>query len=114
MSTDSPSIPRKPSAYRPSIHFGQQFSEPKRHLDGDIVETCITEGNARRDGRAKFLLEADIGGVEYRIVVNVAAGEVVTGHPIAIDEDRARESGRWSPSELADIQQFLEEGKPQG
>lgn len=104
-------LPREPAAYRPSNHFAQRFhdryDEFNRHLDGEIVATCIREGEVTHHQPDKAHLEADIGGVRYRLVVAPDEGAVITGHPVALDEDRARESGRWSSDQRADIRVFL-------
>jgi len=110
MSADT--VPRDPNAYRPGRHFVERFRDryendrPPRHLDGEVVRRCIEDGEVtRHDGAVRF--ETTVGGVRYRLVVNAADRKVVTGYPLAIDETAARDSGRWSASQLADLREFI-------
>jgi hypothetical protein len=118
MSTDSgePDIPREPSAYRVTLHFKQRFedaqSEFRRHLDGEIIQRCITHGEPLRENRHTVRFEETIAGVTYRIVVNPTNGTCVSGYPTAIDWDIAMDSGRWTRPQLEDIQEFLD-AKPE-
>jgi hypothetical protein len=106
-------LPRDPSAYRPGIHFTARFHDryeddrPPRHLDEEIVRTCIEEGAARSgDGNAVWLRDT-FGGVDYRIVVNPDTKQLVTGYPVAIDREEAWLSGRWTTPQLNDIEEFI-------
>lgn len=117
MSTDAEQVAREPSAYRPSIHFGERvkdnYDDYNRHLDGEIIDGCIREGDVTRESAAICHLEYEFGGVGYRLVVNVLKGEIVTGHPLWIYTETARDSGRWSSQQIADICEFLEDkGRP--
>ncbi|RQG93749.1 hypothetical protein [Natrarchaeobius oligotrophus] len=107
----SPPLPREPSAWRPETHFGQKIKglngDRKRHLDGDIVRGCIERGTATKVNRDIYHLREEFGGVSYTLVVDAATREVITGYPDAIDADAARESGRWSSQQIADIQHFI-------
>jgi len=109
--SDGSDIPREPSAYSPSLHFAERFrdryDEFNRHLDGEIVAGCIEDGTATVYTPHKVQLHETFGGVEYRLVVNPARGSVVSGYPVDVNEHQARESGRWSESELQDIREFL-------
>jgi len=111
MATADDTIPREPSAYRPCNHFAERFRDRydkhNRHLDDEIVATCIRSGEVVHRQADKAHLEADFGGVRYRLVVNPATGQAITGHPVAIDEHTAQQSGRWSSTQLADIRAFL-------
>lgn len=113
MSSESP-LPRAPSAFSPSTHFAQRFRGPgadgfDRHLDGEIVRRCIEDGDLRKVNRDKWRFEADIAGVEYALVVRQSTQDVITGHPIALDHERAAASSRWSSEQLTEIQTFLDE-----
>lgn len=115
MSTDSqsdPDVPREPSAYRPTLHFKSRFEDAfdkfDRHLDGEIIRRCITEGEHTRQDDSTSLFEETIGGVTYRIVVNPKNRTCVSGFPTDINWQTALDSGRWSRSQLADIEEFLE------
>lgn len=114
MSTDSPTtteVPRDPGAYRPTCHFRDRFrdatDDPPRHLDGEIVNECITSGHVDRQDRHTVRFTADFDGVEFVIVVNPVHGTCVTGHPVSLDWQTAVESDRWTRSQLADIDEFL-------
>ncbi|WP_058997823.1 hypothetical protein [Haloarcula sp. CBA1127] len=107
--------PREPSAYRPSLHFPERFHDryeddrPPRHLDGEIVAGCITDGTANHDsGSSKIVwFRETFGGVTYRLVVDVDEREVVTGYPISINTKAARRSGRWTATQVEDIREFI-------
>ena len=104
-------FPRSPSAYTPSIHFGERFgdryAEHNRHLDGEIIRGCIERGSATRTGPNTVKLHEEFGGVTYRLVLNVEDREVVTAHPTNIDLKAARESGRWTCEQIEDIHEFI-------
>lgn len=106
-----PDVPRDPSFYSPTLHFGERFKdiydEFNRHLDGEIVNTCITEGTAQRVGPEKVTLRSTIAGVTYRLVVNPSTGDVLSGYPISINTRYAQETGRWSEAQIDDILEFL-------
>ena len=111
MSTTTP--PRDPSAYAPSNHFVGHVRDwtdgPDRHLDGDIIRACIEEGEVRphpHDPEKRYF-RATVAAVTYRLVVNVEQGVVVTGYPLGINPDAARDSGRWSSRQIEDILAFL-------
>lgn len=109
--TASEPVPREPSAYRPTNHFRDRFrdahDETPRHLDDEIVRECIKNGTVEKVNREKYRFREWFGGVEYAIVVATDRGVVLTGHPVAIDEDTAWESGRWTTDQLDDIRSFL-------
>lgn len=107
MATTDESIPREPSAYRPSNHFAQRFREPERHLDGEIVATVIQTGEVTHRQADKFHLDADIDGVTFRLAVDPRSHDVITGHPLSVDDAVARASSRWSESDLEDIREFI-------
>ncbi|AAM88764.1 hypothetical protein PhiCh1p91 [Natrialba phage PhiCh1] len=115
MSTDShpeSDIPRDPSAYRATLHFKSRFEDAfddyNRHLDGEIVRRCITEGELTQQDYHTSLFESVIGGVTYRIVVNPRNGTCVSGFPVAIDWQTALDSGRWTRIQLKEIEEFLD------
>lgn len=115
MSTDSqsdPDIPREPSAYRPTLHFKSRFEDAfdefDRHLDGEIIRRCITEGELTVQDDHTTLFETTIAGVGYRIVVNPKNRTCVSGFPTSINWETALDSGRWSRNQLEDIEEFLE------
>ncbi|MDS0280277.1 hypothetical protein NDI85_21060 [Halomicroarcula sp. S1AR25-4] len=105
--------PREPSAYRPTFHFTQRFHDryeddrPPRHLDDEIVATCITDGAVTKADPGTVWFRATFGGVTYRLVVDVDVGEVVTGYPISINTEAARDSGRWTSEQIEDIREFI-------
>ncbi|GAA1280398.1 hypothetical protein GCM10009646_79350 [Streptomyces aureus] len=108
MSTDSQdSLPREPSAWRPGNHFGQKFKDADRHLDGEIVRGCIERGAAKKVNRGVYQVRETFGGVTFCLALDAAEGELITGYPDAIDVDVARESGRWSPQQIRDIETFI-------
>jgi len=106
-------VPREPSAYRPTIHFHERFHDrydddrPPRHLDGKIVDGCITRGEAIQKDGCTYELRETFGGVTYIIVVNAAKGKVVSGYPVGINTEVAEASGRWSSDEIDDILEFI-------
>jgi hypothetical protein len=106
-------VPRDPGAYRPSLHFPERFHDryeddrPPRHLDDEIVRTCIEDGEVTQPAADTLLYRHEFGGVDYRLVVNPQKEEVVTGYPVEIDTDVAEASGRWSPDQIDDIQEFI-------
>jgi hypothetical protein len=113
MSTEGP-LPREPSAFSPTTHFGQRLRGPgadgyDRHLDGEIVRRCIEEGTLRKVNRDRYRFETDIDGVEYALVVRASTKDVITGHPVALDRDRARASSRWSTEQISEIEAFLDD-----
>ena len=105
-------VPREPSAYRPTLHFKRRFEdafdEYSRHLDGEIIRRCITEGDLTEQDRHTSLFEASIEGVTYRIVVNPRNGTCVSGFPTSIEWDTALDSGRWTRTQLEEIEEFLD------
>lgn len=105
-------IPRSPSAYRPTCHFTSRFHDrysdaPPRHLDAEIVATCIREGTASRSTREKWELRETFDGVTYVLVVNPTEKTVVSGYPESVSDD-AGDNGRWTEGELDDIRSFLQ------
>lgn len=105
-------IPREPSAYRPSNHLAEHVKGltddgADRHLDGDIIRTCIEHGDVTHPGGSTYHLEATVGGVTYRVVVNATTRVVVTAHPVGINTEAARASGRWSSAQVDDIRTFI-------
>lgn len=110
MSSDA-QPPREPSAYRPTLHFKERFEdafdEHRRHLDGEIVRRCITDGEVVTQGRNAVRFVEDIEGVTYAIVVNPRSRCVASGYPVSLDWTSAAESGRWTESQLEDINAFL-------
>jgi len=114
MSTDVQSpFPREPSAFRPSLHFPERFNDryeddrPPRHLDDEIVRGCIEDGSPKKVNRGIYHLHETFGGIIYRLVVDVDDQEVITGYPVEVDSVAARESGRWSSQQIADIREFI-------
>ena len=111
--TDAP--PRDPEAYRPGIHFGARFHDryeddrPPRHLDGEIVSGCIQDGTLvdRDDDPNVVWFEQEFGGVRYRLVANVSKRRVLTAYPVALNWTTAKDSGRWTPTQLEDIEEFI-------
>lgn len=108
MSADT--APRDPAALRPSLHFAKDtLKDPRRHVSGEIIRACITDGTVEpHSGALRY--RATVGGVTYRTVVDAEKGEVVTAYPTAINTEAARESGRWSSKDIADIRGFLADG----
>jgi hypothetical protein len=110
--TDSP--PREPSAYHPTNHFGDTLRDregddrPPRHLDGEIINGCISDGTARKVNAGVHHFTATFGGVEYTLAIDTDGREVITGYPSALDEAAARESARWSSQQIEDIREFIE------
>jgi len=104
-------LPRDPSAYRPSIHFGQQATDAgtdrPRHLDGDIIDGCIERGDATKVNAGVYHLRETFAGVTYRLVVDVDDREVVTGYPISVNTEAARRSDRWTSTEIDEIRHFI-------
>lgn len=115
MSTDSQPasepVPREPSAYRPTCHFADRFNDRyddyERHLDGEIIDGCITTGTLTRVSPEKCFLRETFAGVTYRLIVNPVAGTVLSGHPISINTEYARESDRWTERQVQDILEYL-------
>jgi len=111
MATTQP--PREPSAYHPTNHFGETVRDrvgddrPPRHLDGDIIDGCITEGSVRKVNAGVHHFVATFAGVEYTLAIDTDDREVITGYPSAIDEATARQSVRWSPQQIEDIREFI-------
>ena len=110
MATQQSTIPREPSAYRPGNHFAQRvkgYGDRDRHLDGDIINSCIQDGRVFRttSGNHKFVRWFD--GVQYCLIIDLPAREVVTGFPAAIDTEAARRSDRWTDDQIDDIQHFI-------
>jgi len=107
------SVPREPSAFRPSNHFAERFKgrnyddRPPRHLDGEIINGCISRGTTTRQGSGIVWFRETFAGVTYRLVANVDKGVVVTGYPISVNTKHARESGRWSAEQIDDIREFI-------
>lgn len=104
--------PRDPAEYTPLDHFVQRFKEPRRFLDGDIIEEAISEGEFRdnEDGLACFRLPK--GGVSYYILAGYHQDGyrvLVTGWPHLHSRHDAIESGYWSSRELDTIEQLNSE-----
>lgn len=108
---DGVEIPRRPAAYHPSIHFGQQAkdagSDRRRHLDGDIIDGCIERGEIRRADTSTWFFRETFDGVTYRLVVDVLEREVITGYPISVNTDVAHSSPRWTHQQIEDVQHFI-------
>lgn len=107
-------LPRDPSAYRPSVHFGERFHDryeddrPPRHLDGDIVSGCIEHGDVTIPAEERYVhFRETFGGVTYRLVVEREEQAVVTGYPIGINTEAAAASGRWTSEQIDDIHEFI-------
>ena len=112
--TDSKSdpVPRDPSAFRPAIHFGQQKTDAgtdrNRHLDGEIINGCIERGDRRKVDTDVYWLKETFDAVTYRLVVDLAEREVITGYPIGIDPNAAKKPGtRWTHEQVEDILHFI-------
>lgn len=105
------SVPREPSAYRPTVHFQERFRDKydsyNRHLDGEVIEGCIRNGGVTQPSSNICYFEQAFGGVTYRLVVNTVRDVVITGHPVSIDPEAARESCRWSSRQIDEIREFL-------
>lgn len=107
--------PREPSAYRPSLHFPERFHDryeddrPPRHLDAEIVDGCIADGEVNHEPPSSTIIwfRETFGGVTYRLVIDVDEREVVTGYPISISIEAARDSGRWTSTQIEDIREFI-------
>lgn len=79
------SVPRDPSAIRPTEHFLRRYSneygtshETRRdpEITGDVIETCIREGTiSPGEGRA-LLYETEVDGHEWRLIVGFKDGPV--------------------------------------
>lgn len=112
----SPSMyPREPEEYVPLRHFGQQFRQDRRHLDDEVVASCIRDGDLRdnEDGCACFRFEKG-GGVAYYLIAGYHEDGyrvLVTAWPHLHDREKAMNSGLWSGSELDEIEAFNEERK---
>ncbi|WP_135807345.1 hypothetical protein [Halorussus marinus] len=104
-------VPRDPSAFRPSKHFASKVkdlgTDRNRHLDGEIINGCIEHGSRRKVDSGVYHLRETFGGATYRLVVDVDDREVVTGYPISINTDAAKRSGRWSTDQIEDIRHFI-------
>jgi len=118
MSTDTSSsqasepVPRDPSAFRPSPHFGTKVkdlgTDRNRHLDGDIINGCIKHGERRKVGAGLYHLRETFDAATYRLVVDVDDREVITGYPISINSEAARQvDSRWSHDQVEDILHFI-------
>lgn len=107
-------VPREPSAYHPTNHFGDTVRDrvsddrPPRHLDGDIIDGCITHGTVRKVNAGVHHFTATFGGVEYTLAIDTDDREVITGYPSAINKHEARESARWSAQQIEDIREFID------
>lgn len=110
--TTDEAIPRRPAAYRPSIHFGQQASDAgtdrKRHLSGDIINGCIQHGTLTQHDHTTVYFRETFGGITYRLVVNTREREVITGYPISINTEVAHQSPRWTSEEVEDVLHFIQ------
>jgi len=103
-------LPREPSAWMPSLHFPERFHDRyEDNLDGEIVEGCIRDGTINDECRSSQIVwfRETFGGVTYRLVLDTRKREVVTGYPISINTEVAEASGRWSPSQIEDIREFI-------
>jgi hypothetical protein len=105
--------PSDPEAYRPLRHFAQRFKESRRHLDDEIIERCIREGDLRDngDGCACFRLEWGDGVAYYLIVAHHEDGYlvVVTAWPHLHNREAALRSGMWAPGDLDEIDELNKE-----
>lgn len=100
--------PRKPSLYTPLRHFSQRRREEERFLDGEVINSCIKEGDLRDngDGCACFRKEWG-GGVAYYLIAGFhekGYRVVVTAWPHLHDREAALSSGQWSSDELDTIE----------
>jgi hypothetical protein len=101
--------PREPNEYTPLRHFRQRFREDDRYLNGEVIESCITEGEIRDngDGCACFR-KIWGGGVAYYLVAGFherGYRVLVTGWPYVHDRQAALESGRWNSKQLNIIEE---------
>jgi hypothetical protein len=99
--------PKQPSLYTPLRHFSQRRREEERFLSGEVINSCITEGDLRdnNDGCGCFRKEWG-DGVAYYLIVGFHKKDyrvVVTGWPHLHDRDAALDSGKWLPNELDTI-----------
>lgn len=106
-------VPRDPSAFRPSIHFGGRQKDlgtnRNRHLDGDIINGCITDGDRDQRTDSVYWLRQTFDAATYRLVVDVDEMEVITGYPTDIDTETAAKPGsRWTDKQVEDIRHFIE------
>lgn len=106
-------VSRTPSDYTPSLHFAQRFKgfhdDHPRHLDGEIVNQTIQNGQVQKDKKDVYFLRETFSGVTYRIVVNIELMEVITGYPIGLNEKVAGKSGRWTAQEIRDVKNHISE-----
>lgn len=117
MSADPATFPRDPSAFRPTPHFTERYHDrygaENRHLDGDIVAGCIEDGTATEaDANGIVYLRETFAGATYRLVVDVDDREVVTGYPLAINTEAAKQSSRWTTTQVEEIHAFVASGPP--
>jgi len=107
--------PRDPNEYVPMVHFGQRFKEQERFLDGDVIEATLKEGDIRSNGDGCACFRKVWGeGVAYYIIAGhheKGYRVLVTGWPHLHHRRSALESGRWSPSELDQIEELNERYK---
>jgi hypothetical protein len=104
--------PDNPGLYTPLRHFYQRYKEQERFLTDEVIEACIEEGDLRdnHDGCACFRKEWGDGVAYYLIAGFHEKGYrvIVTGWPHLHDREVALNSGRWSSSELDDIEALNE------
>lgn len=62
-------LPREPSAYTATAHFGQRVRE--REVPDDAIRACITGGEAKHSSqRGTYFLERTWLGTRWRVVVS--------------------------------------------
>lgn len=75
---------REPADYAPTEHFLTRFSSVHGssastricpEITGDVVETCIREGELLEGEGRCWRLEAEVGGYQWRLVVDIRPDE---------------------------------------
>lgn len=104
--------PREPALYTPLSHFAQRQKEGERHLDGEVINSCIKDGELRDNGDGCALFRKEWGdGVAYYLIAGFhekGYRVVVTAWPHLHDREDALNSGRWSSTELDEIEALNE------
>ena len=108
MSTEQ--LPREPSAWSPTPHLGDRVRKPDRHLDGDVIRTCIEEGVRHELGNGYVAAEQWIDGVHYRLVLDPQSREVVTGYPQGVDQEVALANG-WTKGQLQNVREAIRQAE---
>lgn len=99
---------RDPRDYSITNKFRQRYSELSSVMNGDIIEDAIRFGELVEASKGHVAFVNDLGGVTISIVVDMEMGyQVKTIWPFIYDEEKARQTGKWSSRQMYEIEKYV-------